>query len=80
MTRASVFVTGSGMIRVPACPDRWSYGCIWQGPRPILEVRERTRGKTMIDWDSGDWGNRVTYAANGSWVVDKHGDDVTDQD
>jgi len=34
----------------------------------------------MIDWDSGDWGNRVTYAANGSWVVDKHGDDVTDQD
>jgi hypothetical protein len=29
----------------------------------------------MIDWDSDDWGNRVTYAANGSWVADKHGDD-----
>jgi hypothetical protein len=33
----------------------------------------------MIDWDSEDWGNRVTYAANGSWVDDKHGDDETDQ-
>ena len=34
----------------------------------------------MIDWDSENWGNRVTYAANGSWVVDKHGDDDHDQD
>ena len=29
----------------------------------------------MIDWDSENWGNRVTYAANGSWVSDKHDED-----
>jgi hypothetical protein len=29
----------------------------------------------MIDWDSDDWGKDVAYAANGSWVADKHGDD-----
>jgi len=29
----------------------------------------------MIDWDSEEWGGGVTYAANGSWVVDKHGGD-----
>ena len=34
----------------------------------------------MIDWDSENWGNGVTYAANGSWVVDKHGDDDHDRD
>jgi hypothetical protein len=33
----------------------------------------------MIDWDSDDWGNRVTFAADGSWVTDKHGND-TEQD
>jgi hypothetical protein len=26
----------------------------------------------MIDWDSPDWGGGVTYAANGSWVSDRH--------
>lgn len=26
-----------------------------------------------IDWsDDADWGNHVTYAANGSWVLDHH--------
>jgi hypothetical protein len=34
----------------------------------------------MIDWDSDTWGNRVTYADNGSWVNDKHGDDDAAQD
>ena len=34
----------------------------------------------MIDWDSENWGGGVTYAANGSWVADKHGDDNTDHD
>ena len=29
----------------------------------------------MIDWNSDDWGNHVTYADNGSWVTDKHDDD-----
>ena len=29
----------------------------------------------MIDWDSDNWGNNVTFAADGSWVADKHGDD-----
>lgn len=29
----------------------------------------------MIDWDSDDWGHGVTYADNGSWVTDRHGDD-----
>ena len=29
----------------------------------------------MIDWESENWGNHVTYAANGSWVSDKHDDD-----
>ncbi len=26
----------------------------------------------MIDWDSPQWGGGVTYAANGSWVPDRH--------
>jgi hypothetical protein len=30
----------------------------------------------MIDWNSEDWGGGVTYAANGSWVTDKHGDEA----
>jgi len=34
----------------------------------------------MINWDSEDWGNRVTYARDGSWVTDRHGSDDTDQD
>jgi hypothetical protein len=44
-----------------------------------LKHGEGTRGKTMIDWDSEGWGNRITFAADGSWVGDKHDDDVTDQ-
>ena len=36
----------------------------------------RTKGMTMIDWDSDTWGNGVVhFAADGSWVTDKHGDD-----
>jgi hypothetical protein len=34
----------------------------------------------MIDWDSDNWGNRVTYADNGSWVSDKHGEDDAELD
>jgi hypothetical protein len=34
----------------------------------------------MIDWESETWGGGVHYAANGSWVTDKHGDDSTQQD
>jgi hypothetical protein len=34
------------------------------------------KARTMIDWDSDDWGNRVTFAADGSWVADKHGNDA----
>jgi hypothetical protein len=30
----------------------------------------------MIDWDSDTWGNRVHYASDGSWVTDKHDDDL----
>jgi hypothetical protein len=26
----------------------------------------------MIDWDAPDWGNHVTFAADGSWVADRH--------
>jgi hypothetical protein len=26
----------------------------------------------MIDWNSDSWGGGVTYAADGSWVGDKH--------
>ncbi len=26
----------------------------------------------MIEWGSPDWGGRVHYAENGSWVRDKH--------
>jgi hypothetical protein len=29
----------------------------------------------MIDWASETWGGGVHFAANGSWVNDKHGDD-----
>ena len=28
----------------------------------------------MIDWDSDNWGNAVHFAADGSWVTDKHDD------
>jgi hypothetical protein len=30
----------------------------------------------MIDWDSDNWGNGVTYAANGSWDPGSHGHDA----
>ena len=30
----------------------------------------------MIDWDSEDWGGRVHYASDGSWVADRHGDEA----
>lgn len=30
----------------------------------------------MIDWESDDWGNRIHLASNGSWVDDRHGDEV----
>lgn len=33
----------------------------------------------MIDWDSEDWGGKVHYASNGSWVTDKHGEE-SDED
>jgi hypothetical protein len=33
----------------------------------------------MIDWDSEDWGGKVHYASNGSWVTDKHGDDSDEE-
>ena len=29
----------------------------------------------MIDWNSEDWGGRIIYASNGSWVPDKHDED-----
>jgi hypothetical protein len=45
-----------------------------------LETVRRSRGTTMIDWDSDNWGNHVTYADNGSWVTDKHGDDDAHQE
>lgn len=35
----------------------------------------KTKGTIMIDWDSDNWGNAVHFAADGSWVTDKHGDD-----
>lgn len=25
-----------------------------------------------LDWNDPDWGNHVTFAANGSWVLDHH--------
>jgi len=34
----------------------------------------------MIDWDSEDWGGGVTYAADGSWLEDKHADGQRDED
>jgi hypothetical protein len=34
----------------------------------------------MIDWDSDNSGNGVTYAANGSWAIDKHDDDDAEPD
>jgi hypothetical protein len=55
-------------------PDVWA-----PLPEESGSRRQPPRGKTMIDWDSDTWGNGVTYAANGSWVTDKHGSDDTDQ-
>lgn len=34
----------------------------------------------MIEWGSENWGGNVHYAANGSWVTDRHGDDDAAQD
>ena len=34
----------------------------------------------MIDWNSENWGGGVTYAADGSWVSDKHSDEGDVQD
>jgi len=31
----------------------------------------------MIDWESDSCGGGVTYAANGSWVSDKHDDEAS---
>ena len=43
------------------------------------ELRDRSqpldRSKTMIDWDSDDWGGTVHYASDGSWVTGKHDED-----
>lgn len=33
----------------------------------------------MIDWDAEDWGGNVHLASNGSWVVDRHGDESDDE-
>jgi hypothetical protein len=43
--------------------------------RTLGSVGWGSKGRTMIDWDSETWGNGVTFAADGSWVTDKHGDD-----
>lgn len=40
----------------------------------------RTRGETMIDWDSDTWGGTVHLASNGSWVDDTHRRDADGQD
>lgn len=34
----------------------------------------------MIHWDSADWGAKVHLASNGSWVVDRHGDESDDDE
>ena len=34
----------------------------------------------MIEWGSDNWGGNVHHAANGSWVVDRHGDDAANAD
>jgi hypothetical protein len=48
--------------------------------RTLVSGSGRSKGQEMIDWDSDHWGNGVTYAANGSWVTDKHGDDDAELD
>jgi len=40
----------------------------------ISTTGEEGRVVTMIDWNSDKWGNNVHFAANGSWVDDKHAD------
>ena len=45
-----------------------------EGFRPVRKVT------TMIDWHSDDWGNKVHYASNGSWVSDKQGDEPDGHD
>ena len=34
----------------------------------------------MIEWGSDNRGGNVHYAANGSWVTDRHGDDAVNAD
>ena len=62
--------------------DRWVYLWIlaprWgrRCQRTLGSVGWRPKGMTMIDWDSENWGSGVVhFAADGSWVTDKHGDD-----
>jgi hypothetical protein len=57
------------------CPDVRALQSADQG-----SVGWRPKGRTMIDWDSETWGNVVNFAANGSWVTDKHGDEDAEQD
>ena len=51
-----------------------------------LSVGRRTlesataQGEPMIDWDSETWGGGVTYAADGSWLEDKHAEGQPDED
>ena len=54
-------------VRAQLSDGRWSH-------------EGKSKGRPMIDWDSDNWGNGVTYAANGSWVTDKHGDEGAEQD
>jgi len=44
-----------------------------------LEVLDGREVLTMIDWDSDTWGGGVHYAADGSWVPDRLGDDIDGQ-
>jgi hypothetical protein len=41
---------------------------------------QREEVMTMINWDSDNWGGRVHYASDGSWVADKHGDEGEHQE
>jgi hypothetical protein len=38
------------------------------------------KDQNMIEWGSPNWGGNVHYAANGSWVSDRHGDEEQQED
>jgi hypothetical protein len=63
--------TGGRWVYLYILAPKWGH----HHQQTLGSVGWRSKGTIMIDWDSENWGNGVHFAADGSWVTDKHGDD-----